>query len=212
MLYHTYYVLYVTDLSLCMNLVSVINNILSLYFIESTQQDLDFTSDVKFDETTQFSEMESSIECSTSSPPNAASQAIAVKKEIEEENFNPEVVKSEDKVNDDSNSAQEPVAAIPIVIPSHLPKKQQELFKRIFQHQKKMEMAAASASDASNSPKHYDNAEPPEKEIEDVKEKIEVEKTEPSLWYSSEEDDDDDSDEPLTDVLKKLQKEVSYMC
>lgn len=191
-----------------MNLVSVINSILSFYFIEQTQQDLDFTNDVKFDETTQFSEMESSIECSTSSPPNAASQAITVKKEIEE-NPDHEFVKSEDKVNDDSDSPPEPVA-IPIVIPSHLPKKQQELFKRIFQHQKKTEMAA-SASDASNSPKHYDNPEVPEKEIEDVKEKVEVVKTEPSLWYSSEEDDDDDSDEPLTDVLKKLQKEVSYI-
>lgn len=191
-----------------MNLVCY-NSIFPFYFTEQTQQDLDFTSDVKFDETTQFSEMESSIECSTSSPPNAAPQAVVVKKEIEEENPDQEFIKSEDKVNDDSNPPQEPVA-IPIVIPSHLPKKQQELFKRIFQHQKKNEMAA-SASDASNSPKHYDNAELPEKEVEDVKEKTEVVKTEPSLWYSSEEDDDDDSDEPLTDVLKKLQKEVSYI-
>ena len=153
--------------------------------------------------------MESSIECSASSPPNSASQTTAANKEIEGENTNHEIVKSEDKANDDSNSAQEPIAA-PIVVPSHLPKKQQELFKRIFQHQKKTEMAA-SASDASNSPKHYDNSEPPEKETEEVKEKTEVEKTESSLWYSSEEDDDDDSDEPLTDVLKKLQKQVCYV-
>lgn len=147
--------------------------------------------------------MESSIDCNVS-PPTAGSQ-ITIKKEIEEDDSNYDDIKCEDKSPDDSSSAQEPPVVPAIEIPNHLPKKQKELFYRIQQHQRKNAMAATS-SDASNSPKSYDN-----NEAEDTTDKIETEKNE-SLWYSSEDDDDNDDDiSPLTNVLKKLQKEVSYL-
>lgn len=107
-------------------------------YIEQT----DFASDVKFDETTQFSEMDSSMDC-----------PLAPSPEVKEEDTDE-----------------------PIEIPSHLPRKQRELFLRIQQQNRKTMPAAPTP-------------------VEENKER----------WYSSE-DDDEDADQPLANVLKKLNK------
>ncbi|GFT43534.1 transposon Tf2-6 polyprotein [Nephila pilipes] len=171
-------------------------------FNENSQQELDFTNDVKFDETTQFSEMESSTDCPPNVSPDHPSQnALSVTKESEETTNIEKIKIKEEKLSDDEtmNSSQE-TSAPSIVIPTHLPRKQQELFKRVLKHQKKTDVKAPS------SPSNTEVNEPQvKKEESDNEEKIESKSD--FKWYSSEDDDDDDSDQPLTAVLKKIQED-----
>ncbi|XP_035226114.1 uncharacterized protein LOC118198527 isoform X3 [Stegodyphus dumicola] len=183
-------------------------NVHNLVHVPADQQELDFTSDVKFDETTQFSEMESSTDCPpVLSPGPIVPSAVENKDNESNDTSNQESSKTGDdgiSAVATSNSSSDPPAP-PIVIPSHLPRKQRELFMRIQQHQKKNAVITENI-DISSSPSTADIAESQiKKEDSEVEEeKPETDKTD-SKWYSSE-DDDDDADQPLTDVLKKLRQ------
>ncbi|GFY74527.1 transposon Tf2-6 polyprotein [Trichonephila inaurata madagascariensis] len=172
------------------------------HFNENSQQELDFTNDVKFDETTQFSEMESSTDCAPNSSPDHPSWTALSETKDNEEITNVEKIKiKEEKLSDDEsiNSSQE-ISPPSIVIPSHLPRRQQELMMRVLQHQKKTDVNAPS------SPSNNEVTESQiKKEESDNEEKIESKSD--FKWYSSEDDDDDDSDQPLTAVLKKIQQD-----
>ncbi|XP_067133903.1 zinc finger CCCH domain-containing protein 4-like isoform X2 [Centruroides vittatus] len=76
-----------------------------------------------------------------------------------------------------------------VVIPTHLPRRQRELYLRIQQHQKE----AASGDSGTDG---GDVSEDPEGKAEDDEKK--------ENWYSS--DEDDTEDQPLTAVLKKLRE------
>lgn len=76
-----------------------------------------------------------------------------------------------------------------VVIPTHLPRRQRELYLRIQQHQKE----AASGDSGTDG---GEASEDPEGKAEDEERK--------ENWYSS--DEDDTEDQPLTAVLKKLRE------
>lgn len=167
---------------------------INIFFPENPNRELDFTNDVKFDETTQFSEMESSTDYppapSPHSPPN-------------DDNNDPSKYNPDDKQDpDDSTPGQAP--APPIVVPTHLPRKQQELLMRVLQHQR-----LNQANVGGDSPDPNESGEPqvkkePENEPE---EKFEMGIKE-SEWYTSEEEEDDDEDDNDGQLLKKLQQAV----
>ncbi|XP_055944802.1 titin-like isoform X2 [Argiope bruennichi] len=171
-------------------------------FHENSQQDLDFTSDVKFDETTQFSEMESSTDC----PPNLSPNQTSTIDFNNDEASNQGSIKiKEEKFSDEeANSSNQEAPAPPIVIPSHLPPKQRELLKRVLHNNQKKK----TTSDAPGSPSATEGTETDiKKEESDVEEKVESQPKE-YKWYSSEdEDDDDDTVQPLTAVLKRIQQD-----
>ncbi|CAL1263969.1 unnamed protein product [Larinioides sclopetarius] len=172
-------------------------------FHENSQQDLDFTSDVKFDETTQFSEMESSTDC----PPNLSPSQASLhdfKDNDEGSSQGPVKIKEEKFSDEETNASSQEAPAPPIVIPSHLPPKQRELLKRVLHNNQKKK----TASDAPGSPSANEGTDSEiKKEESDVEEKVESQPKD-YKWYSSEDDDDDDDTvQPLTAVLKRIQQD-----
>ncbi|GBM05890.1 Transposon Tf2-6 polyprotein [Araneus ventricosus] len=172
-------------------------------FHENSQQDLDFTSDVKFDETTQFSEMESSTDC----PPNLSPSQTSIhdfKDNDEASSQGLAKIKEEKFSDEETNASSQEAPAPPIVIPSHLPPKQRELLKRVLHNNQKKK----TASDAPGSPNANEGTDIEiKKEESDVEEKVESQSKD-YKWYSSEDDDDDDDTvQPLTAVLKRIQQD-----
>ncbi|XP_076346992.1 uncharacterized protein LOC143245068 isoform X2 [Tachypleus tridentatus] len=113
--------------------------------------------------------------------------------------------------NTDEETSMAPLSASPpsdtsssqgvtnlICIPTHLPRRQKQLFLRIQQQQKEVGENGTEASEEQDS-----------KPEEGISEKEEEEKVEGKIaeWDSSD-DDDDTEDQPLTAVLKKLQQMV----
>ncbi|XP_076341758.1 uncharacterized protein LOC143242271 isoform X2 [Tachypleus tridentatus] len=99
----------------------------------------------------------------------------------------------------DTNSSQG--ANNTISIPSHLPRRQKQLFLRIQQQQKAVGEGSTEGLEEQDLKPEEDI--PEEREQEDS---INKEKGKNVEWDSSEDDDDDTEDQPLTAVLKKLQQ------
>lgn len=118
---------------------------------------------------------------------------------VKQENDKAESPKNRTPVHIPERCPSPDVTLPPINIPSHLPRIQRELFMRIHHNQKNMpseqspgSRVISDASDKLESIKTENESNEPTVKLED------------SFYSSEEEDDDGDIDQPLTNVLRKL--------